>query len=50
MTRSGGRQSRILAELDQLDVAVRALKALQHETASQLDAFLPSVLAIIFRR
>lgn len=42
-------QRRIVAELDGLQARVDALKRLQAETAAELDALLPSVLAKAFR-
>jgi len=42
-------QHRIVAYLDGLQVQVNALKRLQAETAAELDALLPSVLAKAFR-
>jgi type I restriction enzyme S subunit len=41
-------QSRIVSELDALHMEVDALKRLQHETAAELDAMLPSVLSEAF--
>lgn len=41
-------QRRIVAELDALQAAVESLKRLQAETASELDALLPSVLSKAF--
>ena len=38
------KQRRIVSELDRLQAQVDALKKLQAETATELDAFLPSVL------
>ena len=42
-------QRRIVAELDALQAEVDTLKRLQAETASQLDALLPSILDKAFK-
>jgi type I restriction enzyme S subunit len=42
-------QRRIVAELDDLQAKVDALKELQAETATELDALLPSVLDMAFK-
>jgi type I restriction enzyme S subunit len=42
-------QRRIVAELEALQAKVGALKALQAETAAELDAFLPSILDKAFK-
>lgn len=42
-------QRRIVAELDALQVEVNALKSAQTETATELDALLPSILDRAFR-
>jgi type I restriction enzyme S subunit len=42
-------QRRIVAELDALQAEVDKLKALQAETAAELDALLPSILDKAFR-
>lgn len=42
-------QSRIMAELDALQLHVHALKKLQAETATELDAMLPSILDKAFK-
>ncbi len=44
-----GEQRRIVAELDALQTEVNALKRLQGETASELDALLPSILDKAFK-
>ena len=42
-------QRRIVAELDALQAEVDALKRLQAETATELDALLPSILDRAFK-
>ena len=42
-------QHRIVAELDALQAEVDRLKALQAETAAELDALLPSLLDRAFK-
>ena len=42
-------QRRIVAYLDDLQAKVDALKALQAETAAELDALLPAILDRAFR-
>ena len=42
-------QNRIVAYLDNLQAKTDSLKRLQHETQSELDAFIPSILAKAFR-
>jgi type I restriction enzyme S subunit len=42
-------QSRIVAELDDLQIQVDALKSLQSETATELDALLPAILDRAFK-
>ena len=42
-------QRRIVAELDALKAEVERLKALQVETAAELDALLPSILDRAFK-
>jgi type I restriction enzyme S subunit len=43
-------QRRIVAELDALQAEVDRLKALQAETAAELDALLPAILDRAFKR
>jgi type I restriction enzyme S subunit len=42
-------QQRIVAELDALQAKVDAVKALQTETAAELDAMLPAILDKAFK-
>jgi type I restriction enzyme S subunit len=44
-----GEQRRIVAELDALQAEVDALKRLQAETATELDALLPAILDRAFK-
>jgi type I restriction enzyme S subunit len=43
------RQRAIIAELDALQAKVHAVKALQFETATELDAMLPAILDKAFK-
>jgi type I restriction enzyme S subunit len=41
-------QRRIVAELNELEVEMKALRCFQAETATEIDALLPSVLSLAF--
>lgn len=49
MQRAALAHRRIVAELDPLQTEVEALKRLQAETATELDALLPSILDKAFK-